>query len=100
MPVSYTHLEPDGATSYRESGCQADCQATYDKFIAMKYSYAFSEYQARDGYIRHDVHADDLPIEIITTDSSENGANAAFAGEYSDKESLEDVYKRQRSVCP
>ena len=88
-PSGGNTVEPDGATSYRESGCQADCQATYDKFIAMKYSYAFSEYQARDGYIRHDVHADDLPIEIITTDSSENGANAAFSGEYSDKESLE-----------
>lgn len=38
---------------------------------------------------RHDLHADDLPVEIITTDSSEAGANAFFAGGYSKKETLE-----------
>ena len=81
--------EPGGDASYRESGCQEDCRATYDKFISMRYSYAFSEYQARDGYIRHGVHADDLPIEIITTDASEYGANASFSGEYSNLERLE-----------
>lgn len=73
-----------GEESYRESGCEEDCRQTYDKFISLRYSYAFVESKARDGYIRHGVHPDDLPIEIITTDASENGANAAFAGEYSD----------------
>ena len=49
----------------------------------MKYSYTWKEFKARDGYILHDGHADDLPIEIITTDASEHGANAAFGGGYS-----------------
>ena len=49
----------------------------------MKYSYTWKEFKARDGYILHDEHADDLPIEIITTDASEHGANAAFGGGYS-----------------
>lgn len=79
----------DGETAYEKSGCRADLLDTYAKFISMKYSYAFTEFQAREGYIRHDIHADDLPIEVITTDSSENGANAHFAGEYSKKEELE-----------
>ena len=40
---------------------------------------------ARNGYILHDLHNDDLPIEVITTDSSENGANSFFANEYSNQ---------------
>ena len=81
--------EPDADTAYDESGCYQDMQETYEKFISLKYSYAFTEFQARDGYIRHDLHADDIPVEIITTDSSEAGANAFFAGEYSKRETLE-----------
>ena len=73
----------DGETSYAKSGCQEDCGQTYEKFISMKYSYTWKEFKARDGYILHDGHADDLPIEIITTDASEHGANAAFGGGYS-----------------
>lgn len=73
----------EGEESYRESGCEEDCRLTYDKFISLRYSYTFVESKARDGYTRHDLHADDLPIEVITTDSSENGANSAFADEYS-----------------
>ena len=73
----------DGETSYAKSGCQEDCGQTYEKFISMKYSYTWKEFKARDGYILHDRHADDLPIEIITTDASEHGANAAFGGGYS-----------------
>ena len=69
-----------GEESYEKSGCQADCQETYDKFISMRYSYAFEEFQAREGYILHYGHNDDLPIEIIRTDASENGANSEFAG--------------------
>lgn len=71
-----------GTESYGRSGCKADCEATYAKFIALKYSYALAEIQAREGYILHDTHGDDIPIEVITTDSSENEANASFGGLY------------------
>ena len=70
-------------TSFDSSGCQQDCQDTYDKFINLEYSYTWIEQKARDGYIRHDKHTDDVPIEVITTDSSEAGANSYFADEYS-----------------
>lgn len=81
--------EPEADTAYEESGCHQDMQDTYDKFISLKYSYAYTEYQARNGYIRHDLHAEDPPVEVIMTDASENGANASFAEMYSNKESLE-----------
>lgn len=65
-----------GEDSYVNSGCKQDAEATYNKFIALKYSYTYQEDTARNGYILHDLHNDDLPIEVITTDSSENGANS------------------------
>lgn len=74
-----------GEDSYVNSGCKQDAEATYNKFIALKYSYTYQEDTARNGYILHDLHNDDLPIEVITTDSSENGANSFFANEYSNQ---------------
>ena len=72
-----------GEEAFEKSGCQADVETTYSNFIALRYSYAFQEDQAREGYTRHGEHTDDLPIEIIRTDASENGANSEFTGEYS-----------------
>jgi len=69
--------------AFEESGCQADCQETYDNFVSMKYSYTWTEETARDGYVVHGTHPEDVPIEVITTDASENGAHASFAGMYS-----------------
>jgi len=72
-----------GEEAFEKSGCQADAETTYSNFITLQYSYAFQEDQAREGYTRHGAHTDDLPIEIIRTDASENGANSEFTGEYS-----------------
>lgn len=79
---------PDEA--YEESGCRTDCQETYERFISLRYSYALVESSARPGYILHGLHRDDLPIEVITTDASEHGANAVFAGEYGDEITVND----------
>ncbi|MGL5437497.1 MAG: SpaA isopeptide-forming pilin-related protein [Lachnospiraceae bacterium] len=83
-PNAGTSTSATGDESYEKSGCRKDCEDTYDKFISLKYSYTWVEYTAREGYIRHSIHTDDIPIEVITTDSSENGANASFAGSYSE----------------
>ena len=80
-----------GEDSYVNSGCKQDAEDTYHKFIALKYSYTYQEDTARNGYILHDLHNDDLPIEVITTDSSENGANSFFADEYSNQIQVSDV---------
>lgn len=74
---------PGIEVSFEKSGAKADRDATYEKFINLKYSYTWKEYQAKDGYIRHDTHVDDVPIEVITTNSSEAGAESEFADEYS-----------------
>lgn len=66
----------DAKTAFRESGCEADCEETYNRFIHLRFSYTWKEIQARNGYILHDVHEEDIPVEIITTDSSEAGAHA------------------------
>lgn len=69
--------------AYDKSGCHQDLLDTYEKFANLKYSYTFIENKAREGYIRHDNHPDDVPIEVITTNSSEAGAKSSFANEYS-----------------
>ncbi len=82
-PDAGTTASAGGVESYRNSGCERDCEDTYEKFISLRYSYTWVEHTAREGYIRHDNHPDDIPIEVIITDSSENGANAYFSGQYS-----------------
>ena len=82
-PSGGTTASADGARAYADSGCRADAGETYNRFIALKYSYAIEEDTAREGYTIHGNHSDDLSIEVITTDASENGANASFAGIYS-----------------
>lgn len=72
----------EGEIAFEESGCRQDRDKTYDKFISLKYSYTFQETKAREGYTRHNIHPEDIPIEVITTDASEHGANACFAGCY------------------
>ena len=59
-----------------ESGCKADCEETYRRFIGLRFTYTWKEIQARNGYILHDLHLDDIPVEMITTDSSQAGVNA------------------------
>ena len=73
----------DAERAYEESGCRADCEETYQSFVAMRYSYTFVEKAAREGYVLHGLHRDDVPVEIITTDASQNGANGVFGGGYS-----------------
>lgn len=82
VPSAGTTISASGDMAFTASGCEADVNATYEKFIALRYSYTFRETDARTGYTLHGNHGDDLPIEVITTDSSENGANARFSGEY------------------
>ena len=61
--------------AFEGSGCKADCEETYRKFIGLRFTYTWKEIQARSGYILHDLHQDDIPVEMIMTDSSEAGAN-------------------------
>ncbi|MCI8453481.1 MAG: LPXTG cell wall anchor domain-containing protein [Lachnospiraceae bacterium] len=69
----------ESTKAFEASGCRADCEETYEKFIRLRFTYTWKEIQARPGYILHGFHADDKPIELVTTNSSEAGAEAVFA---------------------
>ncbi|MBQ5660791.1 MAG: hypothetical protein IIV18_05570, partial [Lachnospiraceae bacterium] len=43
-------------TAFAKSGCQEDCENTYDRFIHLRFSYTWKEIQSRTGYILHGVH--------------------------------------------
>lgn len=82
--------EPSGSGGYadkeeafRRSGCEADCEETYETFINLKFTYTWKEMQAKTGYILHGLHSEDVPIEMVTTNSSQAGAESSFAGGYS-----------------
>ncbi len=63
-------------TAFEESGCKEDCEQTYETFINLRFTYTWKEIQARNGYILHGVHPEDIPIHLVTTVSSEAGADA------------------------
>lgn len=58
-----------------------DRDATYHTFINLQYQYTVKEIAAKTGYIVHGNHNDDAVIEVISTDSSEAGANAVVTAE-------------------
>ena len=84
--------------SFKNSNCKEDCKGTYDKFINLKYSYTWIETKARDGYIRHDNHPDDVPIEVITTNSSEGGAKSEFSNLYSRNIEINNVQSNNKNI--
>ncbi|MBQ7795886.1 MAG: hypothetical protein IJ374_04925, partial [Lachnospiraceae bacterium] len=75
----------DSQTAFEQSGCKDDCEATYENFINLRFSYTWKEIQARTGYILHGVHEDDRPIEVISTNASEAGADAVLREGSSDE---------------
>lgn len=89
--ASGEEMGADAETAFVESGCRADCEKTYDAFIHLRFSYTWKEIQARHGYILHDVHPDDVEVEIVRTAASEAGTDAVkIAG--SSKEIKETIW--------
>lgn len=75
--------EADKEEAFKKSGCKADCEETYETFINLKFTYTWKEIQAKTGYILHGLHSEDVPIEMVTTNSSQAGAESSFANGYS-----------------
>ena len=69
-----TEEDTDSQSAFEASGCRADCQETYENFISLRFTYTWKEMQARNGYILHGLHNDDVPVELVTTTSSQDGA--------------------------
>ena len=72
----YKRQEGDtgSGSAFEASGCRADCEETYENFASLRFTYTWKEIQARNGYILHGLHNDDIPVELVTTTSSQNGA--------------------------
>lgn len=71
---------PSEDEAFEQSGCREARDDAYDNFINLEYSYTFRETDAKDGYIISSPvgHPDDVPVEIITTASSESGRAATW----------------------
>ena len=63
----------------------ADRDETYDNFINLEYQYTLQEAKSKGWLFRHDVHADDVKIPVVTIASSESGKDQEWAGLYSNK---------------
>lgn len=61
---------------------EADRDEAWDTFIHLKRIYTVREIQARTGYILHDVHNDDLPVEIVEFSSSQTEGDGEITGYY------------------
>ena len=61
---------------------EADRNQAWDTFIHLKRIYTVREIQARKGYILHDLHNDDLPIEIVEFMSSQVEGDGEITGHY------------------
>ena len=61
---------------------EADRDEAWDTFIHLKRIYTVREIKARVGYILHDLHNDDIPVEIVEFASSQAGGDSAVIGSY------------------
>ena len=61
---------------------EADRDEAWDTFIHLKRIYTVREIKARVGYILHDLHNDDIPVEIVEFTSSQAGGDSTVIGSY------------------
>lgn len=73
------HSVTEGAAA---EALEADRDEAYHTFIQLKRSYTVREITARTGYIVHDVHRDDIPVEIVEYASSQVEDDGVVTGAY------------------
>lgn len=61
---------------------EADCDEAYDTFIHLIRTYTVREVTARTGYILHDLHNDDIPVNIVEFASSQVESDGSVTGSY------------------
>ena len=61
---------------------EEDRDEAWDTWIHLERVYTAREIKARLGYILHDLHNDDIPVEIVTFSSSEAGGKGTVIGTY------------------
>jgi len=61
---------------------EEDRDEAWETWIHLERVYTAREIKARLGYILHDLHNDDIPVEIVTFSSSEAGGTGTVVGTY------------------
>lgn len=84
---------------------EEDRDEAWDTWINLERIYTAREIKARFGYILHDLHNDDLPVEIVTFSSSEAGGRGNVIGTYpgnkaEEKEELSSLAPARRRATP
>ena len=67
----FFHTMEESITDTAKNEMIADRDKFFNDFISLTYDYSARELQARTGYILHDLHTDDIPIERTVIHSSE-----------------------------
>ena len=67
----FFHTSAESISDEAKKALETDRDQFYEDFISLTYDYSAEETEARDGYILHDEHTDDIPIERVTIHSSE-----------------------------
>ncbi len=69
-----------------------DRDESYRQFIRLLYRYTLREQQAREGYVLHGLHNDDLPVETVVSNAAQAGAERFLSEEriegFGEEESL------------
>ena len=96
----FFHTEEAGISDTAKNELQADRDKFFNDYISLTYDYSAKEKTARDGYILHDVHTDDIPVERVVIHSSEylnlmSGASGNGGGAGGDDE---DTYALNAAV--
>lgn len=67
----FFHTAEESISDAAKNELIADRDQFYDDFISLTYDYSAEEIAARDGYILHGNHTDDIPVERVVIHSSE-----------------------------
>lgn len=67
----FFHTAEESISDAAKNEMIADRNQFYDDFISLTYDYSAEEIAARDGYIIHGNHTDDIPVERVVIHSSE-----------------------------
>ena len=67
----FFHTAEESISDAAKNELIADRDQFYDDFISLTYDYSAEEIAARDGYIIHGNHTDDIPVERVVIHSSE-----------------------------
>ena len=66
----FFHTAEESITDTAKNEMKADRDEFFKNYISLTYDYSAKELNARNGYILHDLHTDDIPVERVVIHSS------------------------------